>query len=240
MARASGRAGRVPAAGCRRWRRCRCPRAGRRPAPTPRPAARTARRAACPRRAGAHPARRNACPSPRVRTASRRTAAAPPRRATAPAVTVPCATAPAIRWAAAGNPRPPARGARRVRIPAHCGRRATAARPATGRRCRSRRWRCPAACSLRFLRMRAPRRNRRRLTPSPVAGACIAALEMRLPKPVCSGFCHRLPMAPRVPARDGGSKKNPAAAGFFRHGRVDHSAGVILEACAPFGPWVTS
>ena len=36
------------------------------------------------------------------------------------------------------------------------------------------------------------------------------------------------------------AKKNPAAAGFQMHNRVDHPTGVILEAWAPFGPWVTS
>ncbi len=35
-------------------------------------------------------------------------------------------------------------------------------------------------------------------------------------------------------------KKNPAEAGFSTHCRVDHSAGVMFEAWAPFGPWVTS
>ncbi len=35
-------------------------------------------------------------------------------------------------------------------------------------------------------------------------------------------------------------KKNPAVAGFSTHCRVDHSAGVMFEAWAPFGPWVTS
>lgn len=35
-------------------------------------------------------------------------------------------------------------------------------------------------------------------------------------------------------------KKNPAGAGFSTHCRVDHSAGVMFEAWAPFGPWVTS
>jgi hypothetical protein len=34
--------------------------------------------------------------------------------------------------------------------------------------------------------------------------------------------------------------KNPAEAGFSTHCRVDHSAGVMFEAWAPFGPWVTS
>ena len=36
------------------------------------------------------------------------------------------------------------------------------------------------------------------------------------------------------------SKKNPAEAGFSTHYRVDHSAGTMFEAWAPFGPWVTS
>jgi hypothetical protein len=35
-------------------------------------------------------------------------------------------------------------------------------------------------------------------------------------------------------------KKNPAEAGFSTHYRVDHSAGTMFEAWAPFGPWVTS
>lgn len=36
------------------------------------------------------------------------------------------------------------------------------------------------------------------------------------------------------------AKKNPAEAGFSTHYRVDHSAGTMFEAWAPFGPWVTS
>ena len=34
-------------------------------------------------------------------------------------------------------------------------------------------------------------------------------------------------------------KKNPAEAGFKKI-VVDQAAGVMLDACAPFGPWVSS
>ena len=51
---------------------------------------------------------------------------------------------------------------------------------------------------------------------------------------------HIVPEAGGSRTGRGHAAQNPAEAGFSTHCRVDHSAGVMFEAWAPFGPWVTS